>query len=42
MKDLTKYLLIGGKNLSNDFNELEKNPHIIVGTPGRVLDLFIR
>lgn len=42
MPNLTKYLLIGGKNLNNDFQELEKNPHIIVGTPGRVYDMLKR
>jgi translation initiation factor 4A len=42
MNNLSKYLLIGGKNLSNDFDELEKCPHIIVGTPGRVYDMFKR
>ena len=38
----TKHLLIGGKNLSNDFNELDKSPQLIVGTPGRVYDMLKR
>jgi translation initiation factor 4A len=42
MKSLTKYLLIGGKNLTNDFEELDKKPHIIIGTPGRVYDMLKR
>jgi len=35
-------LLIGGEPLDENRRKLEKNPHIIVGTPGRVLDCFRR
>lgn len=42
MPTLTKHLLIGGKNLSEDFTQLERKPHIIVGTPGRVYDMLKR
>ena len=36
-------LLIGGKNLKDDLNYLEKkNPHIIIGCPGRILDLMYK
>ena len=42
MPTLTKHLLIGGKNLSEDFTQLEGKPHIIVGTPGRVYDMLKR
>ena len=30
--------LLGGHALKKDFQALEENPHIVVGTPGRVLD----
>lgn len=42
MSNLTKHILIGGKNIHNDFQELDKKPHIIVGTPGRVYDMLKR
>ena len=42
LPEFTKHLLIGGKNLSNDFNELDKSPQLIVGTPGRVYDMLKR
>jgi translation initiation factor 4A len=42
MPNLTKHILIGGKNISNDFQELDKRPQIIVGTPGRVYDMLKR
>lgn len=36
-------LLIGGTNLKDDLNYLEKkNPHIIIGCPGRILDLMYK
>jgi translation initiation factor 4A len=36
-------LLIGGTNLKDDLNYLEKkNPHIIIGCPGRILDLICK
>lgn len=39
---ITKYLLIGGKNISQDFVELDKCPQIVIGTPGRVFDMLKR
>ena len=36
-------LLIGGTNLKDDLNYLEKKrPHIIIGCPGRILDLMYK
>ena len=35
-------LFIGGRSMEQDIKELEKNPQIIVGTPGRVHDLMRR
>lgn len=40
--NITKHLLIGGKNLSEDFVELDKGAQMIVGTPGRVFDMLKR
>ena len=34
--------LIGGTNLSDNFYDLDTNPEIIIGTPGRVLDMIER
>lgn len=33
-------LLIGGRKIGDDFNKLKENPHILVGSPGRILDLI--
>lgn len=30
--------LLGGRSLDRDFRALERRPHIVVGTPGRILD----
>ena len=35
-------LLIGGSNLDRQIAELRRRPHIFIGTPGRLLDLFDR
>ena len=35
-------LFIGGTSMDQDMKELEKKPHIMVGTPGRVHDLIRR
>jgi translation initiation factor 4A len=35
-------LLIGGTPMDKDINDIEKKPHIIVGTPGRVHDMMRR
>ena len=40
--NITKYLLIGGKNISQDFVELDKSPQVVIGTPGRVYDMLKR
>jgi ATP-dependent RNA helicase RhlE len=33
---------IGGTNVGNDLRKLRKNPHLIIGTPGRLMDLHNR
>ena len=38
--DVQICLLTGGTSLSQNKTELSSNPHIIVGTPGRVLDMM--
>ena len=40
--DINVIKLIGGTNLSDNFYDLEKNPEIIIGTPGRILDMINR
>jgi len=35
-------LLIGGKSMETDIKDLENKPHILIGTPGRIYDLFRR
>ena len=35
-------LLIGGEDMGAQINELKSKPHIIIGTPGRVLGLLRR
>lgn len=35
-------LLIGGSNMYRQVNDLRKNPHIVIGTPGRLKDLIER
>ena len=40
--NVSKHLLIGGTNLSQDFATLDKGAQVIVGTPGRVFDMFKR
>ncbi|CAD83630.1 Cold-shock DEAD-box protein A, inducible ATP-independent RNA helicase [Candidatus Blochmanniella floridana] len=35
-------VLYGGQNYRIQFNDLKKNPHIIIGTPGRLLDHLSR
>jgi len=34
--------VIGGTNVNECRNDLNKNPHIVVGTPGRILDMINR
>ena len=38
--DVKICLLAGGSSIRNNIDELSLNPHIIVGTPGRVLDMM--
>lgn len=44
LQDLGRYYgldavgLLGGRSLDRDFRALERQPHIVVGTPGRVID----
>ena len=33
---------IGGTNISDNISSLEKNPHFIIGTPGRIMDMIER
>ena len=42
MDGFSSKLLIGGTSMDNDIKELEKNPQILIGTPGRVHDLIRR
>ena len=48
IKDLSNYTnisilkVIGGTNLNQCRDELSKNPNIVVGTPGRILDMIRR
>ena len=39
---ITSCKVMGGTNISASREELNKNPHIIVGTPGRILDMIMR
>lgn len=39
---ITSCKVIGGTNIHASREELNKNPHIIVGTPGRILDMITR
>ena len=46
IKNLSQYmnisinLSVGGTTVRNNIDELLKNPHIVIGTPGRVLDMI--
>ena len=40
--DIKIVKLIGGTNLSDNFYDLDNNPEIIIGTPGRILDMIER
>ncbi len=40
--NINSALVIGGESLSKQFNQLNKNPRLIVGTPGRINDLLNR
>jgi len=40
--NITTLKVIGGTNVSMCREELNKNPHIIIGTPGRILDMINR
>lgn len=35
---LRRTLLIGGASMGIQLNEIRRNPHIIIGTPGRIID----
>ncbi|MGP6293672.1 DEAD/DEAH box helicase [Caldiplasma sukawensis] len=41
-KNLRTALLYGGRPVDQDIEKLGKKPHIIIGTPGRILDLIKR
>jgi len=38
--DVKVCLLSGGTSIRNNIDELSLNPHVIIGTPGRVLDMM--
>jgi superfamily II DNA/RNA helicase len=38
--DIKVCLLSGGTSIRNNIDELSLNPHVIIGTPGRVLDMM--
>ena len=40
--DINVSLSVGGTNLRENINELNENPHIVIGTPGRILDMIRR
>ena len=48
MNEISRYcniklqLLVGGKPIQEDKKLLKENPHIIIGTPGRVYDMIVR
>lgn len=42
VENLSSALLIGGRSIEQDMKEIEKNPQIVVGTPGRIHDLIRR
>ena len=33
-------MTIGGTSVKNNIDELNDNPHIVIGTPGRTLDMI--
>lgn len=38
--NITMTLTVGGTSIKDNITELNKNPHIVIGTPGRVLDMI--
>ena len=40
--DVKCHACIGGVNVREDFRKLESGQHIVVGTPGRVMDMINR
>lgn len=40
--NLQQGLLIGGANIRHQMDRLKKKPQVLIGTPGRILDLFDR
>lgn len=48
IKDISKYTevtsekVVGGTNVTECQRALEKNPHIVIGTPGRIIDMIRR
>ncbi len=39
---LGRTLVIGGENMRQQITSLKYNPHFVIGTPGRLLDLYMR
>jgi len=40
--DITSYKVVGGTRVQDCISDLRKIPHVIVGTPGRVLDMLTK
>lgn len=38
--DITTNLSVGGISVRDNITELNKNPHIVIGTPGRIFDML--
>ena len=38
--NLTYNLSVGGSLIRDNIDELLQNPHIVIGTPGRILDMI--
>lgn len=38
--EINTNLCIGGTQVKNNINDLLENPHIVIGTPGRILDMI--
>ena len=38
--DVTLNLTVGGKSIQSNIEELSKKPHVVIGTPGRILDMI--
>ncbi|NNM84431.1 MAG: DEAD/DEAH box helicase [Phycisphaerales bacterium] len=41
-KPIRLQVIYGGQKVSHDIKLLERHPHVVVGTPGRIIDLYER